>query len=92
MNAITGFIFFLSLKPNTSGPQQDEIGEVCIANISPYERRIRLMFAIRQFVVTLVVLGVLMILWNGIRSGAYHFYSCFRLPQSVTSSPAIRPE
>ena len=39
-----------------------ESGEVCIANISPLERRKRLKFAIQQFIVTLVILGVLIAL------------------------------
>jgi hypothetical protein len=65
MSAVTSFVCFSPLTPNTSGPRQDEIGEVCIANISPSERRKRLMFAIQQFVVTLVILGVLILLeWN----------------------------
>lgn len=39
---------------------QDEAGEeVCIANISPLERQKRLRFGITQFVISLVVLGVL---------------------------------
>lgn len=37
-------------------------GEVCIANISPLERRKRLRFAIRQLIVTLAILGVLIML------------------------------
>ena len=40
----------------------EEVGEVCIANISPLERKKRLKFAIRQFIVTLVILGLLIIL------------------------------
>ena len=42
-------------------PQDEEIGEVCIANISPLERKKRLAFGIQQFIFTLVVLAVLMI-------------------------------
>jgi hypothetical protein len=37
-------------------------GQVCIANISPLERRKRLRFAIRQLIVTLAILGVLIVL------------------------------
>jgi hypothetical protein len=62
MSAMTHFVYFSGLTPNTSEPQHPEIGDVCIANISPYERRKRLMFAIWQFVVTLVLLGVLILL------------------------------
>ena len=65
MSAMTRFVYFSGLTPNTSEPHHHETGEVCIANISPYERRKRLMFAVRQFVVTLVLLGVLILLeWN----------------------------
>lgn len=39
-------------------PQEEEVGEVCIANISPLERRKRLKFAIGQLITTLIVLGV----------------------------------
>jgi hypothetical protein len=41
---------------------QEEPQEICIANISPQERRKRLRFGIQQFIVTLVVLGVLVFL------------------------------
>jgi hypothetical protein len=34
----------------------EETGEVCIANISQFERDLRLKFATRQFVITLVIL------------------------------------
>ena len=55
--------FFADLIPQKSSSQQkDEIGEVCIPNISPFERRIRLMFAVRQFIITLVVLVILIVL------------------------------
>ena len=59
MNMTTCLVYLASQESKSSGPQQHEIGEVCIANISPKEQRKRLMFAIRQLVVTLVVLGVL---------------------------------
>jgi hypothetical protein len=42
--------------------QPEKVGEVCIANISPYERRKRMEFAIWQFIVAVVVLGVLITL------------------------------
>ena len=42
-------------------PQEEEIGEVCIANISPLERKKRLKFGIQQFIITLVTLAVLII-------------------------------
>jgi hypothetical protein len=53
---------FSSNKSNGRAEQDQESGEVCIANISPFERRKRLLFAIRQFIVTLAVLGVLIVL------------------------------
>ena len=53
--------FFADLN-HGSVPSPQESGEVCIANISPYERRKRLNFAIQQFIVTLLVLGVLIVL------------------------------
>ena len=43
---------------SSSSEQESEVGEVCIANISPLERRKRLQFAIGQFITTLVVLSV----------------------------------
>lgn len=42
-----------------SDDQNLEIGEVCIANISPRERQKRKRFAIVQLCVTMVVLGAL---------------------------------
>lgn len=48
---------------NSNGFSDDQAaGEVCIANISPYERRKRLNFSIGQFIVTLVALAVLIVL------------------------------
>ena len=48
---------------NSSDLQKDEeIGEVCIANISPLERRKRLRFGIQQLVITLVALAVVIVL------------------------------
>ena len=46
-----------------SSSQQDEtIGEVCIANISPQERKKRVEFAKRQLLTTLFVLVALVLL------------------------------
>ena len=42
--------------------KEEESGEVCIANISPLERQKRLRFGIGQFLFTLVVLGILILL------------------------------
>jgi hypothetical protein len=48
---------------NQSSPKQDEeINQVCIANISPLERQKRLRFGIQQFIVTLLILGLLLAL------------------------------
>ena len=47
---------------NSSGPSNPESRDICIANISPFERKIRLKFAIRQFVITLVFLGAMIAL------------------------------
>ena len=49
-------------KNNISNPQDDEIGEVCIANISPKERLIRKKFGVRVFIITLVILVILIAL------------------------------
>lgn len=39
--------------------EDDGVGEVCIPNISPKERKKRARFAVRQLITTLVVLGAL---------------------------------
>jgi predicted nucleic acid-binding Zn ribbon protein len=44
---------------NSSDDQDQQIGEVCIANISPKERQKRKQFAIQQLFVTVLVLGAL---------------------------------
>ncbi len=41
---------------------EDGVSEVCIANISPAERRKRLRFAVLQLVIGLVVLATLLLL------------------------------
>jgi hypothetical protein len=56
------FVYFADLNRNSSPSQREETGEVCIANISPLERRKRLRFAVQQFTITLVILGVLVAL------------------------------
>jgi len=48
-------------RPDFSN-KEEEAGEVCIANISPLERQKRLRFGIWQFLFTLVVLGILIVL------------------------------
>jgi hypothetical protein len=54
--------FFSDFKRGLANSQTEESGAVCIANISPYERRKRVRFAALQFTVTLVILGVLIAL------------------------------
>lgn len=49
--------YFAALNSNKSSDDEQATGEVCIANISPRERQIRLNFAIQQFVITLVILA-----------------------------------
>ena len=46
----------------SSSKQDEEIEEACIANISPLERQKRLRFGIQQFIVTLLILGILLAL------------------------------
>ena len=46
----------------SSSKKDEEIDEVCIANISPLERQKRLRFGIQQFVVTVLILGILLAL------------------------------
>ena len=52
-------IYFSDRKLSDLSNEEENIGEVCIANISPLERKKRLKFAIQQFIVTLVILGAL---------------------------------
>ncbi len=60
------------LDPNGVSPSPEQnIGEVCIANISPAERQKRMRFGIQAFIVTIVILGVLI---------ALHVNPLWRLP------------
>lgn len=45
-----------------SGLEDEGVYEVCIANISPKERKKRLQFGIVQFTISLVILAVLLLL------------------------------
>jgi hypothetical protein len=47
---------------NSSSEEEQGTGDICIPNISPKERKKRVQFAIRYFVFTLIVLGVLLAL------------------------------
>jgi hypothetical protein len=52
-------VYFAGFDINSSPQQDEEIGEGCIANISPRERQKRLRFGIIQFIISLVILGAL---------------------------------
>ena len=54
-------VFFAGTSFNNSPQTDEEDGEVCISNISPLERQKRLRFGIHQFIVTLVILGLLIV-------------------------------
>jgi hypothetical protein len=54
-------VYFADIT-NPSSKPDEEVEEVCIANISPLEQQKRLRFGIRQFVTTLVILGILLAL------------------------------
>jgi hypothetical protein len=49
----------LQKNPSVSESESEELGEVCISNISPAERRKRLLGGVTGFVIALVVLAVL---------------------------------
>ena len=44
---------------NNSSKEEQEAGEVCVANISPLERQKRLRFGTQQFIFAILVAGVL---------------------------------
>ena len=54
--------YFSDLNPSGFSKKDQEVGEVCIANISPQERQIRLIFAVRQLIITLLTLAVMIAL------------------------------
>lgn len=57
MNDVAKDIFYLSDSNfNPSSDEEQGIGDVCIPNISPQERKKRVQFAIRYFLFTLLVL------------------------------------
>ena len=60
---ISNQVYFsdFDLKDGASS-KEELIGEVCIANISPLERRKRLRFGIVELVISLIILAVLVAL------------------------------
>ena len=52
-------MYFSDAGNNFSSEPEEEVGEVCIPNISPKERKKRARFAVWYFLFTLVVLGAL---------------------------------
>jgi hypothetical protein len=60
--SIIDMAHFLDRNRRDFSNKEEESGEVCMANISPFERQKRLRFGIRQFLFTLVVLGILIVL------------------------------
>lgn len=53
-------VFFAGTGFNNSSATDEEGGEFCISNISPLERQKRLRFGVSQFIITLVILGMLL--------------------------------
>lgn len=56
---VNDLVYFAGSNFNPSSNEDQGVGEVCIPNISPQERKKRVQFAIRYFLFTLVVLGML---------------------------------
>lgn len=54
-------IYFATSGLDPSSHEDQEVGEVCIPNISPRERKKRVRFAIHYFIFTLVVLSALLV-------------------------------
>ena len=59
MSNVVLFSGSITLSPE---PNEEQMGEVCIANISPKERQKRMRFGITQLAITLVILAVLVAL------------------------------
>lgn len=60
--SIIDLAHFSNLKLDASTTEKKEGREVCIANISPLERQKRLRFGIQQFLFTLIIAGLLVVL------------------------------
>lgn len=54
--------YFSELQRDDLSKEDKDVGEVCIANISPLERQKRLTFGILQLISTLIILGILIVL------------------------------
>ena len=59
MMTINNSVYFANFSASNS--HDEEVGEVCIANISPAERRIRLRFGMVQLAISLVILVALLL-------------------------------
>ena len=59
---INNLVYFANFGSNSSTQKDEEVGEVCIANISPLERQKRMRYGIRQFIFTLAILAGLIVL------------------------------
>ena len=59
MSNVVLFSGSITLSPE---PNEEQMGEVCIANISPKERQKRMRFGITQLAITLAILAVLVAL------------------------------
>ena len=55
-------VYFAASGSEPSPHHDEEVGDVCIPNISPKERKKRARFAIQYFIFTLIVLGALLAL------------------------------
>jgi hypothetical protein len=62
MMSVINSVYFSDRKQDGSFTENEDVGEVCIANISPLERQKRLKFGIQQLVFTLIILTVLIVL------------------------------
>ena len=62
MIATTNPVYFINLKGTDPSQEKENVGDVCIANISSLERTKRLKFGIQTFIFTLVILGVMIAL------------------------------
>jgi len=56
---INNAVYFAKINSNNPPKTDVEGGEVCISNISPLERQKRLRFGVNQFILTLIILGLL---------------------------------